>query len=72
MLRRILPVFLLIAVALATVGCHKNKTQNPLADIDSKQPDKVLYDRAMAALKKNKFDVARITLQTLIDRKSVV
>src|SRR5262249_47732947 len=50
-----------------TSGCHHNKTQNPLANIDSKQPDKVLYDRAMAALKKNKYDVARITLQTLIN-----
>ena len=67
MLRRILPVVLLAVAVLATVGCHKNKTQNPLANIDSKQPDKVLYDRAMAALKKNKFDVARITLQTLIN-----
>jgi outer membrane protein assembly factor BamD len=67
MLRRILPALFLALVVLGTVGCHKNKTQNPLANIDSKQPDKVLYDRAMAALKKNKFDVARITLQTLIN-----
>src|SRR5207253_2794737 len=35
--------------------------------IDSKQPDKVLFDRAMDALKKNRFDVARVTLQTLIN-----
>jgi len=67
MLRRVVPVFLLALAVLTTVGCHKNKTQNPLANIDSKQPDKVLYDRAMAALKKNRFDVARITLQTLIN-----
>ena len=33
----------------------------------SKQPDKVLFDRAMDALKHNKFDVARLTLQTLIN-----
>jgi len=67
MLRRVLPVVLLALAVLTTVGCHKNKTQNPLANIDSKQPDKVLYDRAMAALKKNRYDVARITLQTLIN-----
>ena len=67
MLRRTLPALFLAIAVLTTVGCHKNKTQNPLANIDSKQPDKVLYDRAMAALKKNKFDVARITLQTLIN-----
>ena len=45
----------------------KKKTANPLADIDSKQPDKVLYDRAMKAMKQHKYDVARITLQTLIN-----
>ena len=67
MLHRIVPVFLLAVAVLSTAGCHHNKVQNPLANIDSKQPDKVLYDRAMAALKKNKFDVARITLQTLIN-----
>ncbi len=67
MLRRVVPVLLLALAMLTTAGCHKNKTQNPLANIDSKQPDKVLYDRAMAALKKNKYDVARITLQTLIN-----
>lgn len=67
MLRRTLPVLFLALAVLSTSGCHKNKTQNPLANIDSKQPDKVLYDRAMAALKKNRFDTARITLQTLIN-----
>src|SRR5574337_151000 len=67
MVRRVFPVILLAAVALTTAGCHRNKTQNPLANIDSKQPDKVLYDRAMAALKKNRYDTARITLQTLIN-----
>ena len=35
--------------------------------MDSKQPDKVLFDRAMDALKHNRFDVARMTLQTLIN-----
>jgi outer membrane protein assembly factor BamD len=67
MLRRILPVFLLALAVLTTAGCHRNRVQNPLANIDSKQPDKVLYDRAMAALKKNRYDAARITLQTLIN-----
>ncbi len=45
----------------------KKKTGNPLAEVDSKQPDKVLYDRAMKAMKQHKYDVARITLQTLIN-----
>jgi outer membrane protein assembly factor BamD len=44
-----------------------NKAQNPIANIDSKQPDKVLFDRAMDAMKHNKYDVARLSLQTLIN-----
>ena len=47
------------------VACTNKKSVNPLAGIGSKQPDKVLFDRAMDAMKHNRFDVARITLQTL-------
>src|SRR5271157_3387106 len=43
------------------------KSQNPIANLDSKQPDKVLFDRAMDAMKHNKYDVARLSLQTLIN-----
>ena len=33
----------------------------------SKQPDKELYDKAMLALSKGRFDVARLDLQTLLN-----
>jgi outer membrane protein assembly factor BamD len=59
-----------IALGLALVliaGCHHAKVVNPIANVNSKQPDKVLFDRAMEAMKKGKYDVARITLQTLIN-----
>ena len=52
---------------LIAVACSNKKVQNPLADVGSKQPDKVLFDRSMDAMKHNKFDVARLTLQTLIN-----
>src|ERR1700730_14467964 len=52
---------------IVTVACTNKKVNNPIANIDSKQPDKVLFDRAMDAMKHNRFDVARITLQTLIN-----
>jgi outer membrane protein assembly factor BamD len=45
----------------------RNKVKNPLASVDSKQPDKVLFDRAMDAMQKRKYDVARLSLQTLIN-----
>ncbi|MBB6147085.1 outer membrane protein assembly factor BamD [Silvibacterium bohemicum] len=42
-------------------------SSNPLANVKSKQPDKELFDKAMLALKKGKFDVARLDLQTLLN-----
>src|SRR6266849_10358908 len=59
-------LFLGLSLAL-TVGCTNKKSVNPLANVGSKQPDKVLFDRAMEAMKHNRFDVARMTLQTLIN-----
>jgi len=66
MSRRISVIVLLGALAF-TLACTNKKVNNPLANVGSKQPDKVLFDRAMDAMKHNRFDVARITLQTLIN-----
>ncbi len=60
-------VALLIGAVLLLAGCTNKNVKNPIANIDSKQPDKVLYDRAMDAMKHNKYDVARLSLQTLIN-----
>jgi outer membrane protein assembly factor BamD len=49
------------------VGCSNKKAVNPLSKVASVQPDKVLFDKAMEAMKRNRFDVARMTLQTLIN-----
>src|ERR1700721_40241 len=55
----------------ATKKPKKKKDQdlsaNPLKDVKSKQPDKELYDKAMLALKKGRFDVARLDLQTMLN-----
>jgi outer membrane protein assembly factor BamD len=40
---------------------------NPLANVNSKQPDKELFDKAMIALKKGRYDVARLDLQTMLN-----
>jgi outer membrane protein assembly factor BamD len=67
MFRRVLLVALMVST-IGFVGCTSNKkVNNPIANVNSKQPDKVLYDRAMDALKHNKYDVARLSLQTLIN-----
>src|SRR5664279_2172795 len=67
MFRRALIAVSIGAALLAASGCTNKKVSNPIANVDSKQPDKVLFDRAMDAMKHSKFDVARVTLQTLIN-----
>jgi outer membrane protein assembly factor BamD len=66
MSRRIAFVVLILALA-GSVACTNKKVNNPLANVGSKQPDKVLFDRAMDAMKHNRFDVSRMTMQTLIN-----
>ena len=67
LMRRSWFVAVLALVLAVTSACTNKKVTNPLANLGSKQPDKVLFDRAMDALKHNKFDVARMVLQTLIN-----
>jgi outer membrane protein assembly factor BamD len=38
--------------------------------VNSQQPDKILFDKAALAMKKGKFDVARLDLQTLLNTYS--
>lgn len=45
---------------------RKVSSTDPLAGVTSKQPDKELFDKAMYALKKGKYDVARLDLQALL------
>ena len=46
---------------------NQDLSANPLANVNSKQPDKALFDKAMVALKKGRFDVARLDLQTMLN-----
>ncbi len=65
--RRVSFTAALSMLLLITAACTNKKSVNPLANVGSKQPDKVLFDKAMDAMKHNRFDVARMTLQTLIN-----
>lgn len=67
MSRRICWIALLGTLLALTAACTNKKSVNPLAGVGSKQPDKVLFDKAMDAMRHNRFDVARLTLQTLIN-----
>ncbi len=67
-----LAALLMTSVAIAADKKPKKKkaydlSANPLANVDSKQPDKVLFDKAMIALNKGRYDVARLDLQTMLN-----
>jgi len=55
MQRRLGAAVLLGFVLVLATACSNKKVSNPLANVDSKQPDKVLFDRALEAMKGNKF-----------------
>jgi outer membrane protein assembly factor BamD len=59
------------SMAHAGIFRHKQKPlsqkDDALASVTSNQPDKELFDRAMIAMKKGKFDIARLDLQTLLN-----
>ncbi len=54
----------LVAALLSSCGFRK-KYENPITK-NTQQPDKILFDKAVNDIEKGRFDVARITLQTLI------
>lgn len=55
----------LLALVFST-GCRRKKYENPITK-DTQQPDKVLYDKAVRDIEKGRYEVARITLNTLIN-----
>ena len=57
---------LMIGGLLTSCGFKRKKYDNPISK-DTKQPDKVLYDRAINDIEHGRFEVARITLNTLIN-----
>ena len=65
--RIIMAVIVGSLLLLGAMACSHKKTGNSLAQIDSKQPEKVLFDKAMDALSHGKYEAARLNLQTLIN-----
>jgi outer membrane protein assembly factor BamD len=60
-------VLVLILAGLATsCGFKAKKYQDPITK-DTKQPDKVLFDRAINDIEHGRYEIARITLNTLIN-----
>jgi outer membrane protein assembly factor BamD len=61
-------VLMLMAASLLTVSCgfHRKAYENPITK-DTQQPDKVLFDKAVRDIEKGRYEIARLTLNTLIN-----
>ena len=59
-------VVMLVAVLLAGCGFRRKKYENPITK-DTEQPDKVLFDKAVRDVEKGRYEVARLTLNTLMN-----
>ncbi len=59
-------VLALVAGLFTSCGFRRKKYENPIAK-ETQQPDKVLFDKAIADIERSRFEIARLTLQTLIN-----
>jgi outer membrane protein assembly factor BamD len=59
-------VAIMLAGLLASCGFKAKKYDDPITK-DTKQPDKVLFDRAINDVEHGRYEIARITLNTLIN-----
>jgi outer membrane protein assembly factor BamD len=59
-------VALACAGLMVSTGCRRKKYENPISK-DTRQPDKVLYDKSINDIEKGRYEVARLTLNTLIN-----
>ncbi|HEY7337035.1 MAG TPA: outer membrane protein assembly factor BamD [Bryobacteraceae bacterium] len=54
------------AILAASCGFHHAKYENPITK-DTQQPDKILFDKAVHDIERGRYEVARLTLNTLIN-----
>ena len=62
----ILRLAVCFALLLAAFGCGRSPYDNPIAN-NSQQPDKILFDKAIENIERHRYELARITLQTLLN-----
>jgi outer membrane protein assembly factor BamD len=62
----LLAAALLAALTLGVSGCRGKKYENPITK-DTEQPDKILFDKAVKDIEKGRYEVARLTLNTLMN-----
>ncbi len=55
-----------VAILLSSCGIRRHKYADPITK-NTEQPDKVLFDRAINDIEHSRYEIARLTLQTLIN-----
>ncbi len=55
-----------LSVLFSSCGLKRHPYENPITK-DTQQPDKVLFDKAVKDLEHSRYEIARLTLQTLIN-----
>lgn len=61
-----LTVVLIALLATSACGFKRKKYENPITK-DTQQPDKLLYDKSVHDIEKGRYELARLTLNTLIN-----
>jgi len=59
-------IIALVSLIASSCGYKHGKYENPITK-DTQQPDKILFDKAINDIEKGRFEMARLTLQTLIN-----
>ncbi|MGD0577694.1 MAG: outer membrane protein assembly factor BamD [Bryobacteraceae bacterium] len=57
---------LTLLVLVLSGGCRHKKYENPITK-DTQQPDKVLFDKAIKDIEHGRYEIARLTLNTLMN-----
>jgi outer membrane protein assembly factor BamD len=63
---RLMAVVAMAALILGGCGFRRKKYENPISK-DTEQPDKQLFDKAINDIEKGRYEVARLTLNTLMN-----
>lgn len=64
--KQIVAGVVLTALLACSCGFKRKKYENPITK-DTQQPDKVLFDKAIRDVERGRYEVARLTLNTLIN-----
>jgi len=59
-------IAILLALAAGSCGFRRKAYENPITK-DTQQPDKVLFDKAIHDIEHSRYEIARLTLNTLIN-----